>query len=325
MNFEIPTWLNILLQTVVGLLLLFIVYLITLSVLNVDSIVNRPDSAIKEQEMTVVIDGYAGPSLLKDLKFNTINPYSENYRRVARSVNRNGGASFTYQFWIRIENANDGLFQDSIIFLKGDPRLYRVGYYNNIKKGSDVYELRSQLAPNYHIACPMVSFGKSYRDLVVTFNTNKDIHTRINVNMNANDDPISRKNLLSMMPMRWMLLTFVFEDNFSFSEDYENGIKFSMYVDDVAYWTETASTSPILRHNTLVQNDGDIIFTPDIGDVSEIFKLGNFKYFNYAVTPESVSQTYLQGPPSYPASGTGKNAQSLGVIAAVNKLDIYNY
>lgn len=322
---EIPLWLDITLQVVVSLLLLFIVYMITLSVLNIDAIVSTSQPNVSEQETSVILDGYAGPSLLKGLKYNTVNPYTDNFKRMPRSVNRNGGASFTYQFWIRIENANDGLFQDSVIFYRGDPRVFRVGYYDEPSSGATTYKLRTQLAPDYHVCCPKVAFGSSYKEFVITFNTNNDIYTTIRVNMTPSDDPASRKNLLSMMPMRWMLMTFVFEDNFSFSEDYENGIKFVMYVNDIPYWTETASSSPVLRHNMLKQNDGDLIFVPGMGEVSEFFKIANFKYYNYAVTPESVVKTYEMGPPNYPAAGSMKMDRTPGVISAVNKLDIYNY
>ena len=301
--------------------------MITLAVLNVDALVTdsmRP--IVREKEIVTIIDGYTGPSVLRDIQFNTVNPYSKNYVRINRSVNKAGGASFTYQFWMRVDEANDELFKDKIIFLKGDSRKFNLIYY---KLNGDMYQQNStkQLPPDYYVCCPMIKFGASYRDLKVYFNTNNDALTVINISMNASDESTSRKNLLSMLPMRWMLFTFVFEDNYSFTASAEDGIRFTMYVNDVAYWMESASRSPALKNNSIKQNDGDLIMTPDIGYTAEFFKIGNFKYYNYAVGINDVINVFNAGPPTYSMTVKSNSVTSSAptFIHSVNKLDIYNY
>ena len=324
----LPVWLDITLQIIVALILLFVVYLITLSVLNVDAIVNKPSNIVKEKEITLLVDGFAGPSLLKDYRFNTVNPYVENFKRIAKSVNRMGGASFTYQFWLRVDEPDDALFNNRIIFVKGDNRQYQVGYYKKVEhaeEDNNSYVIANTLQKGYHINCPMISFGSSYRDIVVAFNTTNDIRTQIRINMNPTDDPSSRKNLLSMLPMRWMLMTFIFEDNVSLTNSFENGIKFSFYANDIPYWTETASSSAALYQNMIKQNDGDIFFTPDYGNTSDFFKIGNFRYYNYAVSGSDITSTFNAGPPTYSAAANGKKDSGKSILTAVNKLDIYNY
>lgn len=319
----LPVWLDISLQIIVALTLLFIVYLITLSVLNVDAIVNKPSNVVKEKEITLVVDGYAGPSTLKNYAFNTVNPYVDNFKRIARSVNRIGGASFTYQFWLRVDEPDDTLFNKRIIFVKGDTRQYKVGYYNKV--GDTSFTMKNRLGSDYHINCPMISFGSSYREIVVSFNTTNDIRTQIRINMNSTDDPSSRKNLLSMLPMRWMLMTFIFEDNVSLTNSFENGIKFSFYANDIPYWSETASSSAALYQNMIKQNDGDLFFVPDFGNTSDFFKIGNFRYYNYAVSSNDITSTFNVGPPTYSASANGRKDTGKSILTAVNKLDIYNY
>jgi hypothetical protein len=312
-------------QVLVALILLFIIYMITLAILSVDAIVtDKTKSVVGEKEVTTVIDGYAGPAMLKDLTFNTINPYASQYTRINRSVNKTGGASFTYQFWLKVEEANDELFKNKVIFTKGDPRKFMLAYFK-LAENNTQYERVAQLPANPYIACPMIQFGESYREFKVYFNTNNDIVTYAYVRMDANDESSSRKNLLSMMPMRWMLFTFVLEDNYSFVDTAENGIKFTMYVNDIPYWSESASRTPVLKHNTLKQNDGDIIFAPEYGNTSEFFKIGNFKYYNYAVTSNDVISVFKAGPPTYGMKESKSAMNQPGFITAVNKLDIYNY
>lgn len=326
MNMSDVLWISF--QIVLALIVLMIVYLITLSIMNVDAIVNKnKGNVVKDREITSIIDGYAGPSVLKSMAFNTINPYVTNYARINKSVNKSGGASFSYQFWMKVQEASDDLFKDKVILLKGDPRLYNLSYYNPPAPGTNTYTLKNNMGSNYYVCCPMIAFGNSYRELKVTFNTNNDVFTQIYIRMDADGDPTSKKNLLSMMPSRWLLFTMVFEDNYSFTDSSENGIKFTMYVNDIPYWSESASRSPALRYNYLKQNDGDLTFVPNIGTASDFFTIANVKYFNYAANQSEIASAYNAGPPNYPVALSSSNTKQFvaGDIGVYNKLDIYNY
>lgn len=325
---SLPDVLWISVQIILALIVLMIVYLITLSIMNVDAIVNSDKgNVIKEKEITSIVDGYAGPSVLKNMSFNTVNPYVQDYARINKSVNKMGGASFTYQYWMKVEDASDELFKDRIIMLKGDPRKYNLAYYNPPTNATNQYKLKSIMSPNYYVCCPMISFGNSYRELKVTFNTNNDMLTQIYIRMDPDGDPTSKKNLLSMMPTRWLMFTFVFEDNYSYTDSSENGIKFTLYVNDIPYWNESASRSPALRYNYLKQNDGDICFVPDIGTAAaDFFTIGNVKYYNYAASQSEIASAFNAGPPNYPAVVTSNNRKTpFGDVGAYNKLDIYNF
>lgn len=311
-------------QIGVAVITLIIMYIITLYVLNIDALVNTPSNVIKQKEVTTFVDGYAGPSLLSQIRFNTVNPYTDNYKRVARSANQTGGTSFTYQFWVKIENSDNNLISGLTLIHKGDTKNYIVGYYK--PQSGTTYSLAKQLPPAPYIACPSIGFGKSYKNIVVVFNSNNNIMNLIDIDMDIEREPSSRKNLLSLLPVQWTLLTFVFEDNYSYTENSDNGIKFNFYINDVPYWSETASSAPVFRNDFLVQNDGDITFMPDAKVSSEFIKLGNVKYYNYAVTPAEISATYQSGPPSYSASlVTNGKTMAPSYMSALNKVDIYNY
>jgi hypothetical protein len=317
---------NIGIQIGVALIVLLIMYIVTLAVLNIDSIVNTPSIVIKQKETTVLLDGYAGPTMLTELQYNTVNPYVENYKRIARSANQNSGASFTYQFWLKVENPDDNLFKNLTLIHKGDRNNYRVGYYEPVDSDARQFKLIKKLPPAPYVACPSISFGRSYKELVVYFNSNKDVANAIHINMDVDREPSARKNLLSLLPVNWTLLTFVFQDNYSFTQNSENGIKFTFYVNDVPYWTETSSSAPLLKDDVLVQNDGDVSFLPNAKNTTEFMKMGNVKYYNYALNQSEVSSVFQNGPPTYAASKTENlRAATPAYIGALNKIDIYNY
>lgn len=325
----LPIWLDISIQIVLAIVIILVFYIFTLYVLNIDSIVQRTGLDLKPKEMTTLVDGYGTPAFLFDMSYNTLNPFVDNFKRISRSANQLGGASFTYQFWLKVEDANDALFRNLVIFTKGDKKKYNLAYYRSTDTGSNNYSIVSQLPPDSYVACPKISFGDSYRQLKIFFNTNNDPYCEITLNMDANGEPSSRKNLLSLLPLNWTLFTFVFEDNYSLIESAENGIKFTLYVNDMQYWNETASGSngDILRNNFIKQNDGDIYFLPNMqAQSSEFMKLGNFRYYNYPVNASDVKNTYLRGPPLHPAvRNDDKSNVKPSYISALNKIDALNY
>lgn len=320
--------LQIALQVLAAMIIVIILYAVTLSVLNIDSLVVIATAEAKQREMVSLLDGFATPSYLNSINYNTINPYVENYRRIARSMNLGGGAQFTYSMWVKVENANDNLFKDLIILHKGDNKKYQVAYYapETQEANNASYVRKVTLPADNWIACPQIRFGESYRDIRVRFNTQNEIYNEIQVKMKPDAEPTSKKNLLSLMPLNWTLLTFVFQDNFSMRENAENGIKFTMYVNDVPYWTESASTYPNFRNDALKQNDGNLFFFPKpVAAGSDFVKIGNVKYYNYAVSSEEVTKEYNAGPPAYEAKPTETGTNRPAHISAYNKIDIYNF
>ena len=350
---SLPPWLNITLQIVAALIIIIVLYIVTLFTLNIDSIVVNTGSEIKAKDSTTIVDGYASPSFLYDLEYNTVNPMVENYKRISRSANASGGASFTYQFWMKVEDSNDELFKDLVLFIKGDKKKYNLGYYSKVDSpapapspapaaspspspapspapapatGNSQYKLLFKMPPDAYVACPAISFGDSYRQIKIRFNTNNDIYNEIFINMNVDAEPSARKNLLSLLPLNWTLLTFVFEDNYSIVDSSENGIKVSFYINDTPYWIESASSTPIFRNDFFKQNDGNIYFLPNLKISTDFMKMANVKYYNYAVDQADIKQTYLRGPPSYPATRNDEKSKvKPSFVSALNKVDIYNY
>lgn len=341
-------WLNITLQIIVALIIILILYIVTLYVLNVDSFVKNPSNTdIKPRESTLIIDGYSGPAFFAGDEYNTVNHLTGNFKKIARSLNQPGGVSLTYQFWVKVDEPSDEFFKDMVILVKGDKRVFNLAYY--LKDGQN-YALKRKMPADMYIACPAIMFGDSYRQLKVRFNSNNDPYNEIVIDMNKDTDPSARKNLLSLMPMTWTLLTFVFEDNYSSMEGAANGIKFTFYVNDIPYWVESSSSStidskinyfdckadrrfsscrptstPIFKNDFLKQNDGNLYLFPNLKEPKDFMKVGNMRYYNYAVTPNEVAQVFLKGPPKHAAQKGKDDSIKPSYISALNKVDMYNF
>lgn len=318
-----PKWLMITLQVLAALIVVLILYIITLFLLNIDSLIVTSSMDIKQNEQTLILDGFAGPGYLKEANFNTLNPYTETYKRIPRSVNMSGGAEFTYQFWIKVGDTSETYYKDLILLMKGVNKKFKVGLYDK-PLGETYYKLEKTEPDDYWVACPLIKFGNSYKEFVVRFNTNNYYGTEVKIVSDESTEPSSRKNLLSLLPINWTLLTFVFRDNFSSLDNTENGIMFTMYVNDVLYWQINPSVNPDLRNNFLRQNDGNLFLLPNSTSTNEFLQLGNVKYFNYAVTQDEVKATHINGPPTYGAQ-IKSNTIKPSYLSALNKIDIYNY
>jgi hypothetical protein len=222
-------------------------------------------------------------------------------------------------------------FENLTVLLKGDTRKYQMGLYNP-KDGKKIpYDptiYNSQSESQYLIKCPSICFGKSYKELVIELNTNKDPNVRMEVTLDGSgDNPGSKRNLLSLLPSSWYLITYVIEDNYSSLLSGENGIKIILYVNDFPYMTMSAATHPKLRNNTLKQNDGNLYLFPDNKSPSNFMKISNLRYYNSAQTAEQISDVFSKGPASYPAKLHTNHdiSNAPAFLSSFNKMDVYNY
>ncbi len=320
---------SIAIQVVLAFVVIVILYILTLVMLNIDSLVATQDTRIKPRQTTKIIDGYISVNAISNKSYNTVTPTAKPYLRMGKSINSVGGAEFTYQFWMRVDDPNDDNFKDLVILLKGDKRKYNLGYYKQSDPTDNTkYKLAKKLDSEYAIACPMIQFMNSYRELKVRLNTNKNPITDIDLLINLDSDS-TRRNLMSLMAVKkWFLLTFVFRDHMSVSQGTENGIEFTYYINDIAYHTYKANSDDNLNlgRNTIKHNDGDFYLFPDNTKSGDFLKMGNINYYNYALTSEEVKKVFESGPPTYPAiNDNDENSSQPLYLSAYNKIDIYNY
>jgi hypothetical protein len=315
-SFNDPTVLLVI-QITIGLIIVLVLYVITLVVLRIDSIVSVSSNKVKQNSSTLIVDGYAPISWLADRKYNTTNQYARNFKQIARSLNRRGGAQFSYQFWIKIDEGNSEYYKDLIVLMRGQDKKYKIGLYDQTTNA-----LVKELEPGYAIACPMIKFTDSYKNMRVHLNTNNDPYTFVDIKMSP-ELSIGKRDVLSFAPVNWLLYTFIFEDSYSHYTSHENGIRMQFWVNDFMYQQETNSLNYApFRENFIKQNDGDLYLFPELRTrpPAEFLKLANVKYYNYAVSENEIRETFKAGRPSHTAarSDEGNQLYELGIEARNN-------
>lgn len=310
-------------QITSALLMLVLVYFLVLWIIGRPKIVTSliDQKRVKPRESTIVLKGYAPSDRIANMQFNTSNVFDQdNFRKIARSVNTKGGAQFTYSFWIKLQSTDDQLYKNRILLLKGDDRRFKTATYNVSNN-----RLISQYPEDYVVACPLIGFGENYRHLKIMINTTSHPQTRIDVRMNtASNAGLSRRNVLSLLPLKWHLLTFVFEDGVSPYTGHENGIRVQTWLDDFLIQETSANDNVLLRNAALRQNDGNLIILPE-APASPLLQMGDVKYYNYALKSSEISTAFREGPPTKPMEiipSAGEQAPPY--LSAFNKIDVYN-
>lgn len=311
------------LQVVIAVVLLFLVYALVLWLIGKPAVVANPldQRRVRPKESTTIVKGYAPSARLANLAFNSNNAFDrENFRKMPRSVNTMGGAQFSYGFWIKLETTDDNAFKDRILLLKGDARRFKTATYD-----PETNRRLDQKPADYVVACPMISFGDSYRHFRIMLNTTAHPQTRIDVRTHAGADAgLSRRNVLSLLPLKWHLLTFTFEDGVSPSTGHENGVRVRVWLDDFMIQESSATTHSLLHNSALRQNDGHLFVLPD-APADKLLQMGDVTYYNWALDASDVANAFRRGAPKQAmevSPDAGKQAPPY--LSAFNKIDIYN-
>lgn len=284
------------LQVLLSFLVLLILYITTLVVMRIDSLVIEPTFKVKQREETNITNRQMTSASLSKSKFNTVFPFKNDYLKIANSVNGTTGTQFTYQFWMKVNKTNEKAFQDLVILLKGDNRKYGANFYDPQTLKLIPY-LRQDA--DYFIKCPLIKFTDSYKNLAVEFNTTKHPNVTIPINLDGIDPKQNRKNLLTLLPLEWFLFTFVFEENYSVKDGIENGIRFTFYLNDLPIAISTGSTDLMLLDNSLRLNDGDLYLFPNYQSDDNLLTMDGMKYYNYAKTDSDVKSDFNRGRKNY--------------------------
>lgn len=313
-------------QVLAGGLVVLLVYLLALLVMRTDRLVrpavdvNDPSSSVK------LLAGHAPTAVASNRTWTSANVDARNYAPLTRSVNRRGGAQFTYSFWMNVGDPSPANVRNKTILLRG---IRDVVNWTKTTKTASLTDPKANPttvhAPQSGVLvkCPLIRFGDTYDSLVVEFNTVHDPSARVAITPTpaSTGDPTLRANLLKMTVNKWALHTFVFEDHVPIS-DFEDGVSVRYYLNDTLYHTGHVPS-------TLVQNHGDLYLLPTSGageaPLSDC-RIGDVTYHNHARTPAQVRAAFVDGPPTEASNDLvmgGRDAMPL-VLSEFNRLDVYN-
>jgi hypothetical protein len=305
-------------QVSIALVFVYATYALSLWVLRRDKLVVDNKYKYDSMTKTLLINGYVDSYNLQNSVIDTFNKTSLSFAAMPRSINRQGGAQFTYQFWMLLTNPGAVGFKD--ILVKGDVTPYSLMTVNAI---TNQVLSRTQ---DVIIKCPRIRFYGAFNELAVEVNTLADPNPppfRISPAPSNNaggggdgGDNTMRQNILKLGLNRWVLYTFVFKDRVNIN-DFENGIEMSFYHNDMLYQKNTMQSA-------LRQNYGNLYLFPS--GAIEGCRLGDLAYYNYATSLDEIVGVYERGPPQSLSTVT-KDGGAIATplfLTEYNKLNIYN-
>lgn len=313
-------------QVLAGGLVVLLVYMLALLVMRTDRLVRPAVDVHNPSASVMLLDGHAPTAVASNRAWTSANVDARNYAPLTRSVNRRGGAQFTYAFWMHVGDPSPANVGGKTILLRGIKDVVNWTKTTTTKSLTDPKGQEEAVGvvsqSGVLVKCPLIRFGDTYDSLVVEVNTVHDPASRVMISPTpaSTGDPTLRANLLKLAVNKWALHTFVFEDHVPIS-DFEDGVAVRYYLNDTLYHTGYLAS-------TLVQNHGDLYLLPTSAGQAPLAdcRIGDVAYHNHARTPAQVRATYVAGPPTTAANDIvagARDAMPL-VLSEFNRLDVYN-
>jgi hypothetical protein len=269
---ELGSMYSSIIQAVVAFFIFIILNHIAVAIMTNEEIIEDNTKSISK----TIFKGWVETKAFRDKSFNTYNRFNSTYRKLPRSINKFGGAQFSYSVWVKFNNVSSENLGGKVLFLRGDKKQYPIIQKVNNKETKNV---------DYLIKSPLVKFGDNADKLIVEFNTTNNITQQAVISRVQSNDETLRHNVFSLMPGKWVLMTFIFEDDKRY-DDYEDGVVFKFYLNDVLYHTQRFS-------GALRLNDGHLHMLPN----SEIMEgyMADMTYYNYALGLNDIKNTLGKG------------------------------
>jgi hypothetical protein len=266
----------------------------------------------------IIFDGYTDFSLAQ-WTFNTFNKNDGTFKDLTPSINQNGGAEYTYNFWLYldknklVDKFNDG--NDIVLLLRGSN--IQIPYINDancrLRKNNKYIMVKN----------PLIRMQNNGNAIILEYNTitNPDAYrengkTAINCNGTWFD---KNKGMLGIYQLsdpiynrKWFMITFVLKEiNPDNDILYKNKTSCKIYVNGINVMERTVESpydssygSAAMKHNRgmLYVNPGNI-YGDGVGDAernafsgdADMLKMANLSYFNYALSDAEILQSFDKG------------------------------
>ncbi len=295
---------NLILQVIAGLFFVTILALIAYSVFDKEyyNIIKHVGDNNQRKKIKI-LDG------IYDFKngervFTTQNPFDKLYLNLSPSVNQSGGAEYTYNFWIYVDNTKKTFTSDyKAIILKGSKQKVA---YNADKSGNCLIKNKKKYV---FIKNPLIRIDRNFSKLLVEYNTITNVdalnYDGAIVN-NCNSENLRDNNMIGVYDLdkasiqkKFNMITLVIKETSS-NEDilYKNNTTCKLYLNSVLvldrevnspYNTDSTSGSTVMR-----QNNGKFYINPvnvysesttKSDEISEpdSMKIADLTYYNYAL------------------------------------------
>lgn len=315
-------------QIILAISLVIILFYVAYLVYNnevVSELINSKNANQIKKEI-IVFDGIMDFSTTQ-WSFNTYNKSLISHKDLTPSINQNGGAEYSYNFWLYVNKANltSITSSDVVLLLRGSK--IKIPYINNTNcelasKGSYI------LVKN-----PLIRMKSDGSAIIVEYNTitNPDSYREngnVVINCNSGSWYDKNKGLLGIYNMnnyvydkKWFMFTLVLREitpendilykNKTSCKIYINGINVLDRVVESPYNGEYGSAA--MKHNRapLYVNPGDIFSNSDkngenpfqSNNSESALQMANLSYHNYSLTEMEITELFKKEFTKSPAVG----------------------
>jgi hypothetical protein len=298
-----------LIQIIIALIIVILMGYISYNIYTIEFEKLLKGSNTLKKETSVfsgIVDFYSNT----DLKSNTFDIEDDNYLDIAPSINQQGGAEYSYNFWLYIDRSKLSGTKDHVLLLKGNKE-----FLINTNKTLNCSSIYNQ---TIMIKNPLVRLSPLGDGIAVEYNNIVTIDSYQDVNKIKSCDSADKNiwknrngNLLGVYDLdldkKWFMITIVMKevsapDNILFnnkasSKMYVNGILISdknvetKYNDKIYSATFKNNNAP-LYVNPAFDSNGIYSVKPA---GAETIKMADLKYYNYAITDDEVNKIYNNG------------------------------
>lgn len=303
---------NIIIQIIVALILIIILAFGAFAIYNNELIksLNNFNSVRKDID---IFTGIYDFNINKDGFYNTYDKKDPAYIELRPSINQQGGAEYSYNFWLYIDREklkNNLNREDKILFLRGDRRL--VKYNNGSLNFKNCYSDDGYIM----VKNPLVRINRYGDAIVIEYNNPKspdsfnDGVNDINCSggwYDRNKGFLGVYNMKPVFDKKWFMVSIVFKETIPDNDIFSaNKTNCKMYINGELMLDRLMETnynssfvSSAMRHNSgnLYVNPTNI-FKTDTGNQADMINetgclmMADFKYYNYAITPDKVKSLY---------------------------------
>jgi len=277
-----------------------------------------------------------------EVKYNTADKSEISYKNIKPSINQEGGAEYSYNFWLNIDQdvltkMRDSNKKDVVLFLKGEKNLY----YNSLSN----YNCANATVANNPVIItknPLVRLSGDGRKIAVEYNNiynsdsyqNGSSYRNCSYIQSASDWNKRNKNMLGIYDIefnnKWFMVTIVMKEvadsnnvlslNRASCKMYINGVKLldkkveTKYVNNIYSATFKNNSSPFYINPFIgKENIRDTINPYNRVTTGNSLKMADVKYYNYAINDDMITSLHNKG----------FNTE-VAVTTPVNKITKYN-
>lgn len=277
-----------------------------------------------------------------EVKYNTADKSVLTFKDIKPSINQEGGAEYSYNFWINIDQEvlngmRDSNKKDIVLFLKGEKNIYYNSRSNFNCANANISNNPVVLTKN-----PLVRLSGDGRKIAVEYNNiynsesyqHGTAYKNCSLISSTSDWNKRNKNILGIYDIefnkKWFMVSIVMKEvadsnnvlslNRASCKMYINGVKLldkkveTKYVNNIHSATFKNNSSPFYI-NPLITKDTvrDNINPFNRVTTGDALKMADIKYYNYAINDDMITSLYNKG-----------FSTDVAVTTPVNKLTKYN-